>query len=310
MPTPPFQIVAVDVSKDSLQIKTDSDSFAVAATPEGLAKLLKFIQKLQHPLVVCEATGGYERHLINQLHKAKIASRVLNPARIRAFAESEGIKAKTDPIDAEMIRRFAIQKEVQPAPEPTELQQELTALMDRRSQITGEIAREKNRLQKACKVIANSIKRTLKFAEAELKRLEKSIREKIASDSALTHYAKAMQSVSGVGEVTAWTILTYLSEITEMGRNQLIAMAGVAPYNRDSGKKSGKRSIRGGRPKVRRALFMAAHTAAFSNAVIKPYVQGLMGRGKPYKCAIVAAMRKLLLHLQSLLKKARISLAS
>jgi transposase len=119
-----------------------------------------------------------------------------------------------------------------------------------------------------------------------------------------------MQSVSGVGEVTAWTVLTYLSEITEMGRNQLIAMAGVAPYNRDSGKKSGKRSIRGGRPKVRRALFMAAHTAAYSNAVIKPYVQGLMVRGKPYKCAIVAAMRKLLLHLQSLLKKAQISLAS
>jgi transposase len=106
------------------------------------------------------------------------------------------------------------------------------------------------------------------------------------------------------------TSLTYLSEIIEIGRNQLITVAGVGSYNKDSGKKTSKRSLRGGRPKVRSALFMAAHTAAYSNAVIKPYVQGLMGRGNRYKCAIVAAMRKLLLHLQSLLRKSQVSLAS
>lgn len=310
MPNTPFQILAVDVSKDSLQIKTDSASFTVAATTDGLGKLRKHIAQLQHPLVVCEATGGYERHLIDFLHKAKIPCRILNPARIRAFAESEGIKAKTDPIDAEMIRRFALEKNVQPAPAPSTLQKELTALMDRRTQITGEIAREKNRLPKACKAIADSITRTIEFAQAELKRLEKCIREKIAKDSTLALYSKTMQTVNGVGEVTAWTILTYLSDIAEIGRNQLVALAGVAPYNRDSGKKSAKRSIRGGRPKVRRALFMATRTAAVSNQVIRPYVQGLMTRGKPYKCAIVAAMRKLLIHIQSLLKKTQIPLAA
>ena len=111
-----------------------------------------------------------------------------------------------------------------------------------------------------------------------------------------------LQGVKGVGKVTAWTLMGYLSEMPHLGRNQLVALAGIAPYNRDSGKTSGKRSIWAGRAKVRKCLYMAAQTAAQHNPIIKPYVQGLIDRGKPYKCAIVAAMRKLLIHLQSLLK--------
>ena len=118
-----------------------------------------------------------------------------------------------------------------------------------------------------------------------------------------------MQSVVGIGKTTAWSILAYLSEITELKRNQLIALAGIAPFNKDSGKFQGKRRIEGGRAKVRKCLYMAAQSAAVHNEHIKKYVDGLRARGKPYKCAIVAAMRKILIHLQILLKKQQITLA-
>jgi len=118
-----------------------------------------------------------------------------------------------------------------------------------------------------------------------------------------------MQTVCGVGPNTAWSILAYLSEITELNRNQLVALAGLAPFNRDSGKYKGKRSIQGGRAKVRATLYMAAQTAAIHNPIIKPYVDRLRNdKGKPYKCAMTAAMRKILVHLQSLLKKQQLLL--
>lgn len=310
MPNTPFDIVAVDVSKDSLQIKSDSCSLKIRCNPEDLARLLVFIKSLPNPFVVCEATGGYERFLLDALHKAKIPCRAVNPARVRAFAASEGIRAKTDPIDAGVILRFAHEKKLQPAPPPSALQQQLAAHLDRRNQLNMMASREKNHLENASKLAIQSITRHLKFLQKEVLQIEQKIRLLISSEPSLKIYTDTMTSVSGVGELTAWTILAYLSEITELGRNEVVALAGVAPYNRDSGKTSAKRSIFGGRAKVRKCLFMAAKSAAVHNAVIRPYVQGLRDRGKPYKCAIVAAMRKLLLYIQSLLKKSQLSLAT
>ena len=150
----------------------------------------------------------------------------------------------------------------------------------------------------------------IRLGQQELARIDGQIRELVKENEPLRAKAQILATVKGVGEVTTWTLLAYLSEMTHLSRNQLVALAGLAPYNRDSGKSRSKRFIQGGRAKVRKCLYMAARTAARHNPVIKAYVEGLLARGKPYKCALVAAMRKLLIHLQSLLKKHQLALAS
>jgi len=235
---------------------------------------------------------------------------VLNPSRVRAFARSEGIKAKTDAIDTAVLLRFAQQKALRPTPAPDPTHQELAALMDRRGHLSSEIAREKNRLDKAPHTVMASIKRMIRLIDKEIAAIERKIEKLIEHDPKLNPKARIITGVHGVGKVTSWSILAYLGEITELSRNQLVALAGVAPYNRDSGKTIGKRSIYGGRAKVRKCLYMAAKSAAQHNPVIKAYVEGLRARGKPYKCALVAAMRKLLIHIQSLLRKYQFTLAS
>jgi transposase len=260
-------------------------------------------------MVIAEATGGYERPLMSMLYKYNITVALLNPRLARAFAVSEGIKAKTDPIDADMLLRFAKEK----SPRPTEYigaqREELGALMDRRAQLTEHIAKEKNRLDKNQKIICGSINKMIRILDKELALIEARITKLIDSNEQMQAQSKLMQQVCGVGPNTAWSILAYLSEITALNRNQLVALAGLAPYNRDSGKFKGKRTIQGGRAKVRTTLYMAAQTAAIHNPTIKTYVDRLRNeKGKPYICAMTAAMRKILVHLQSLPKNQQILL--
>lgn len=301
--------IAIDIAKDSLAVASDSFNGSFPYTDAGLGKLIKKIKVLEFPLVVCEATGGYESKLMSLLFEQEIPVSLVNPSRVRNFARSEGIRAKTDPIDAQMLLRFAKNKDLRPTTPPTAQQQSLQALMDRRSQLTESLAREKTRLQKSPQSVRHSIEKMIAFIEKEVRALEEQIQEVVESDEAMRQQNLTMQGVCGIGETTAWSILAYLGEITSLGRNQLVALAGVAPYNQDSGKFKGKRRIQGGRAKVRKCLYMAAQSAAVHNPHIKSYVEGLRARGKPYKCAIVAAMRKLLIHLQSLLKNPNNALA-
>lgn len=305
--TDPIHYVAIDVSKETLQIQDDHCSFATDNTPKGYRKLLGHLKACSHPLVVFEASGGYERGLCQFLHKEGIPLAMLNPARVRDFARSEGVRAKTDPIDTRMILAFAKSKAVRPMKAPSENCIKLAALLDRRGHLVEQLAREKNRLQNSENVILRSIKKMIKILEKEIASIDKAIDDLVGCDPVLKTRSEIIQSVKGVGKITAWTILASLGEIEHLNRNQIVALAGIAPFNRDSGKFSGKRSICGGRAKVRNCLYMAAHSAATCNPVIAPYVQGLRQRGKPYKCAIVAAMRKLLIHIQSLLKKSQLS---
>jgi transposase len=303
----PFDYVAIDIAKATLQIQDANRALAVDNTPKGYRKLLVHLRSLAHPLVVFEATGGYERGLLAALHKAGIPLALVNPARVRDFARSEGVHAKTDPIDSRMIRAFALSKALSPTPAVPKVILELSALLDRRDHLVEQLSREKNRLQNSEAFILRSIKRMIRILETEISAVEKSIFELVKSDPNLQARFDIIESVKGVGKITAWTLLGHLSEIGSLPRNKLVALAGLAPFNRDSGPHSGKRSIFGGRAKVRKCLYMAARTAASYNPVISPYVDGLIQRGKPYKCAIVAAMRKLLLHIQSLLKNAQLS---
>lgn len=306
--TSDIQYIAIDIAKQTLQVQSDLKSLPLKYDEEGLKQLRAFIKQHEKPMIIAEATGGYERLLMSMLFKYNITVALINPRLARAFAVSEGIKAKTDPIDAEMLLRFAKEKN----PKPTEYigaqREELVALMDRRSQLTEHVAREKNRLDKSSKSICGSIRKILRMLEKELNLIEKRITKLIDSNEQMQAQSMLMQKVCGVGPNTAWSILAYLSEITSLNRNQLVALAGLAPYNRDSGKYKGKRSIQGGRAKVRATLYMAATSASQHNVVIKEYYQGLKARGKSSKMALVAVMRKLLIHLQALLKNQQLLL--
>lgn len=305
--TTPIHYVAIDVSKATLQVQDDHRSFAADNDPKGHRKLLSHLKTCQNPLVVFEASGGYERALCQFLHKKAVPLAMVNPARVRDFARSEGMRAKTDPIDTKMILAFAKSKALQAMEAPSGTCLKLAALLDRRGHLVEQLAREKNRLQNSESFILRSIKRMIKILEKEIAAVDHEINQIVDSDPALKSRSELIQSVRGVGKITAWTLLAYLSEIQHLNRNRLVALAGIAPFNRDSGTFSGKRSIIGGRAKVRKCLYMAAHTAASCNPVIAQYVKALRDRGKPYKCAIVAAMRKLLIHIQSLMKKAQLS---
>jgi transposase len=299
--------IAIDISKSNLQIQDERRAFVVAHTAGGHRKLLDYLKTLPNALAVFEASGGYERNLIERLREANIAYAMINPARLRDFARSEGVRAKTDPIDSKMILAFAKSKALSPTAPPSQASLTLAALMDRRDHLTEQLACEKNRLHNSSSLIHPSIKRVIGMLKKEVAALEKIIAANVKKAPELNARFQIMASVKGVGKVTAWTLLAYFSELEKLKRNQATALAGIAPFNRDSGKCSAKRSIQGGRAKVRKCLYMAAHTAASCNPVINSYVTGLRQRGKPYKCAIVAAMRKLLLHLQSLLKNAHLS---
>ncbi|WP_309380103.1 transposase [Cerasicoccus frondis] len=303
MPTKAYTYIAIDVSKDTLQVQSADGAEQVDVNAASLKKLTGRLARLANPLVALEATGGYERPLLEALQSCGIPHCLLNPRRLRGFAQSEGLRAKSDPIDARLILKFAEEKRLDPTPEPSASQRELASWMDRRAHLSEQLTREKNRLQKAASPIARQIQTMIDVLKEQLAEVDEAIETIIQADQQMRLEAKAMQTVLGVGPVTTWTILAYLSEIRFLQRGPLTALAGLAPYNRDSGKKQGKRYIQGGRAKVRRCLYMAARTAAIHNPVIKAYVSRLVHeRNKPFQCAITAAMRKLLLHLSSIVK--------
>jgi len=302
METKTHTYVAIDVAKDDLQIQIGNHPYQMANNAKGYIQLYRQIRKLEEPLVVYEATGNYERKLMEYCFSKDIAQARINPALVRHFAGSEGIKAKNDPTDARMILRYAQQKHPQPmSPRPKHLV-ELADLLDRRSHLSEQLTKEKNRLEKGNARISASIERMIRFIKKETERVDADVQKLIQGNPILQEQAGIIESVKGAGKITAWTILAYLPEITELPRNKIVALAGLAPFDKDSAKQHKPRRIFGGRAKIRKCLYMTAMVAAVHNPVIKSYVEGLRARGKPYKSAMVAAMRKLLLHIQSQLK--------
>lgn len=306
----PIDYLAIDVSKAKLHVQTERKSFVLANSPAGVSELIGIARGLSNPVVVFEATGGYERLLRSSLGESRVPFHMVNPRRLRGFAISEGIQAKTDPIDAALILSFARQKQIQPVPPPSEENIRMAELMDRRSHLSEQLTREKNRSQKAVPEIREMIEEMIVFIEKQITMIDEAIRKLIGDYQRMNSLSVAMQTVCGVGEITAWTILAYLPEIGRVGRNQICALVGVAPFNRDSGTKEGRRFIQGGRAKIRRCLFLAARTAATHNPVIRDYVTHLtQEKGKHYNMALTAAMRKLIIHLQSIVKNAELELA-
>lgn len=196
-----LNIVAVDIGKANMDVRTPSEHQKVSNNDIALKKLLLKIQQLPNPFVVCEATGGYERKLMALMHEHQIPIARVNPTRIRAFAKSEGIKAKTDLIDSKMILQFAQQKQLRPTPKPNPHRQLLSELMDRRAHLTEQLAREKNRIQNCPDSIISSIRRISKVLECEINKIEIQIRKIIKEDEALKGLSDTISSVIGVGEI-------------------------------------------------------------------------------------------------------------
>lgn len=253
-------------------------------------------------LAVLEATGGYERPMADALRKQGISVAVINPRQARDFAGALGIRAKTDRIDALVLARLAQTLKPEPAPAKTDAQNRLQALTTRRQQVSAMLTQEKNRLQQTADPdVLQSIKDSIKILKASLEALTGRLKDQIADNEV----AKALQDVPGIGPVCAASLLAFLPELGSLNRQAIAALAGVAPMDRQSGQWKGKSFCSGGRTRVGPPLYMAALAATRHNEEIRRFYQRLVDAGKPKKLALVACMRKLLCHLNSVARQAR-----
>jgi transposase len=239
---------------------------------------------------------------VSELVERGQAVALVNPTRVRAFAKAEGVLAKTDQIDAGVIARFGAALKPEPQAKRTQAQLELNQWVTRRRQLVLMLTAEKNRLQTAPEAIRANIVRHIEWMQAEIESLEQLINQAIADNPTWRETARRMETVPGVGSVTAATLLADLPELGQLNRQKIAALVGVAPFNRDSGKRRGQRRIFGGRASVRSVLYMATLSAIRHNPVIRAFYQRLLSKGKIKKVALTACMRKLLVILNTMVK--------
>lgn len=247
------------------------------------------------PVVVCEASGGYERPMLEYLHGKGIAVCQVYAWRVHHFARGEGHNAKTDSIDAHILAEFGRQKNPEPWEPLPKRHQRLKELFLRRGQIAESIRLEKTRLETAGPSARADTLSLVKHLSKRRDKLERQIRRDLAKDCELQKLFLRLTQVGGIGETTAWAFVLLLPEIGKMDDNRLAALVGVAPFNRDSGNFKGKRAVRGGRADVRQPLYMAAVAASKHNPVMKALYDRLIQAGKPTNVALIAFMRRLLL---------------
>jgi transposase len=296
--------VGIDVAKDHLDIcvlplkKAWSIKYTDIAVDELAAQLVT----LNPHSIAMEATGGYEAPLAAALAHAALPVCIINPRHIRDFAKATGLLAKTDTLDAYAIARFAQAIKPEARPLPTESENALKAIIARRRQIISMLTAEKCRLQQANPAIVKSIKTVIAFLQKQLDGINDELKAFIQSSPAWREKEEILCSVKGIGPITASTLLAELPELGAITRNAVGALGGVAPFNRDSGTKRGKRVTWGGRSSLRSVLYMATICATRSNPLIRSFYTRLKAAGKPSKVAIVACMRKLLTILNAMIK--------
>lgn len=296
--------VGIDVSKARLDIAIGGslEYWQIANNEKGFIELIEKFRSLHPTLIVLEATGGLELPVVAEIAYAGLPIAVVNPKRIRDFAKSVGQLAKTDKLDARIIAHFAqaVRPEIRHL--RTEEEEHLTALLTRRMQIIEMLTAEKNRSHSIRKVMKGALQYHIEWLNDELKKLDQAIAKFIQQSPIWSEKEKVLRSVPGVGPVTGATMLASLPELGTLNRQKIAALVGVAPVNKDSGRKRGKRRVFGGRAVVRRTLYMAALSATRCNPKIKPFYESLIRRGKERKVALTACMRKLLVILNAMVK--------
>lgn len=295
--------VGIDVAKAHLDVavRPDGDAWQVVNDATGIAALVARLDGLQPALIVLEATGGYERPVTASLTAAGLPVAVVNPRQIRDFAKATGKLAKTDALDAHVLAHFAAAVRPMPRSLPDADTQVLAAILARRRQLVAMLTAEQNRLHTAPTAIRERIGAHIAWLAAELKEIDSELAQKIADDPSWRERDALLRSVPGVGPVLATTLLAELPQLGTLTRQQVAALAGVAPLNRDSGIRRGIRTVWGGRARVRGALYMAALVATRYNPVIRAFYDRLCATGKPKKVALTACMRKLLTILNAIL---------
>ena len=297
----------IDVSKATLDVASSNqrEIKSFSNDERGITQVVSYLTKQMPVLTVIEATGGLEKLLAASLVQASIPVVVANPRHVRDFARAKGRLAKTDNIDALILAEFAcdIHPEVKPlADEQTE---QIKSLMVRRQQIIGMMTMERNRLSLARLSMKSSIQEHINWLSEQLKTLDKDIGNKVQNSSIWREKDSLLKSVPGVGPVLSITLLGALPELGCLTRQQIAALAGVAPFNRDSGKYRGRRTTKGGRARVRSSLYMATLAATRFNPVIRAHYEHLLKMGKVKKVALVACMRKLLVILNAVIRDRR-----
>jgi len=298
-------VVGIDVCKRSLQVRVygENKDEVFGNDADGIMRLAEKMKVLKPELIVFEATGGYERRAVRALNEANFAVTIVNPTRVRRFAEGLGILAKTDKIDAYVIAYFASVVRPSVNSRQTPLEEKLAALVERRRQLIVELTAEKNRLSTCPDCVRDSIEEHVDWMEERIERLETEIQVCIGSKPEWQQRAEIIDSVPGVGIVTATTMVAELPELGQLNRQEIASLVGLAPFNKDSGPKKGKRRIFGGRSGIRRTLYMAALSAIRYNPVIRKFYENLLKRGKEKKVALTASMRKLLVIINALVRK-------
>jgi transposase len=303
--------VGIDVSKQHLDVSiAGKKNLRLANSPAGLRSLHQKLSCLTHPRVTCEATGGYEKLLVSSLLDAGIEVSVAAPGRVRYLAHAEGLLAKTDAIDAELIRRFA-----EKIPLPLQIKSDpdvcmLRQMSDYRRMLNDDIVKIGNRIELAEGYLREQLQRQLAHLEGLKKNVEADIASHIRNTSEMAEKAARLQELKGVGPVLAATLLAHVPELGKVSNKTLACLVGVAPHPKQSGNFKGKASIRGGRANVRHVLYMAAVTASRSNPVLAAFYQRLRTQsGKTAKVALVAVMRKMLCVLNKLIAQPNFSLA-
>jgi len=297
--------VGVDVSKDRLDVHIlpQGEAFAVARDGKGLAELVERVQALGPERIAVEATGGFETVVAAALAGASLPVVVVNPAQVRHFAQALGRRAKTDPIDAQMIARFVEATKPEVRELPDEATRLLADLVARRRQIIEMIVAERNREKRvAVKRIKKSIVRLIAALEKELAEIDAEIDAGVRGSPAWREKEDLLASVPGVGPITARTLIAELPELGTLDGKRIASLAGLAPFTRQSGQWKGKAMIGGGRATVRSALFLAALTAARHNPVLKAFRERKAAQGKPKMVALIAVARKLLTILNAILR--------
>lgn len=303
--------VGIDVSKNHLDVyvhptgKTVHVDLLEDPEMEAILALVTETRRAGHTIerVALESTGGYEAPCVATLTAAGLPIVVVNPRQVRDFAKACGRLAKTDRVDARMIALYAdkVRPEVRSLPSPQE--RELKEIMTRRRQLVAQVVAEERRLDTlASPIVRGSIKQHLDYLRAEIERLETELEELVAGTDIWRERVELLQTAKGVGQVTAKTLLAYLPELGQLDRKKIVAMAGLAPWSNDSGKKQGKRSIWGGRSTVRSAMYMATISAVRYNVVINRMYERLLESGKEKKVALTACARKLLTILNAMVR--------
>jgi transposase len=302
--------VGIDVSKSSLDVcilreddrQEGGESFVVSNDQEGVQEMLSRLEGASVELAVMEATGRYERLAATMLAASSISVAIVNPRQARDFAKAIGQLAKTDKIDAFVLARFARAVEPRTSVIPEEEAVALQGILARRRQLIEMLVSENNRLKMASKPLAKRIRAHVQWLEKEIERIDGNLDRAIEENAAFKANEALLRSVPGVGRVLSRTLLAELPELGEITHRRLCALVGVAPFNRDSGQRSGKREAWGGRAPVRAVLYMSALVATRHNPAIKEFYERLLSTGKPKKVALVACMRKLLTILNALMR--------